>query len=74
MLNSKLKTLNSKQTQMSKTQNSKPCGFENTWFGLLRSQYSLLSFIFWICFGFRVWGLEFKQLRISIFEFRIWRV
>jgi hypothetical protein len=40
MLNSKLETLNSKQTQMPKTQNLK--------------QYNFLSFRFWICLGFRV--------------------
>jgi hypothetical protein len=40
MLNSKLKTLNSKQTQIFKTQNSKP--------------RNLLSFVFWICLEFRV--------------------
>jgi len=42
MLNPKLKTLNSKQTQISKPQNSKP------------SFQSFLSFSFWACLGFRV--------------------
>ncbi len=32
MLNSKLKTLNSKQTQTSKAQNSKSDDLENIWF------------------------------------------
>ncbi len=40
MLNPKLETLNSKQTQMSETQHSE--------------LHSLLSFRFWICLGFRV--------------------
>jgi hypothetical protein len=40
MLNPELETLNSKQTQMSKTQNFK--------------RYNLLSFRFWICLEFRV--------------------
>jgi len=40
MLNPKLETLNSKQTQISKAQNSKP--------------YNLLNFRFWIYLGFRV--------------------
>ena len=47
MLNSKLKTLNSKQTQIFKTQNSKP--------------RNLLSFVFLICLEFRVYCLEFKS-------------
>jgi hypothetical protein len=63
--------LNSKQTQMAlptcrqakhKTQNS---------ISLLGKQTYLLSFIFWICLGFRVYCLEFKQLLIPIFGFRI---
>src|SRR4030042_2391945 len=41
MINTKLETLNSKQTRMSKAQNSKP--------------YHLLNFGFRVCLGFRVW-------------------
>jgi hypothetical protein len=40
MLNPKLEILNSKQTQMSKPQKSKP--------------YDLLTFEFWVYLGFRV--------------------
>jgi len=28
---------------------------------LLRNQNYLLSFVFWVYLGFRVWGLEFIQ-------------
>jgi hypothetical protein len=47
MLNPKLKTLNSKQTQMAKAENSK--------FDLIAKKSNLpLSYIFWICLGCRV--------------------
>jgi hypothetical protein len=58
MLNPKLETLppkadplfaeSSKQTQMFKTQNSKPRDLEGF------RVNSLLSFTFWVCLGFRV--------------------
>jgi hypothetical protein len=78
MLSPKLETLNSNQTQMCKMQNSKSYdvrkqqSLQRFSVQSLRSRNNLLSFRFWIYLGFRVWCLEFKQLRISIFGFRIY--
>jgi hypothetical protein len=74
MSNPKLETLNSKQTQISKVSNSKLYELEDKFFQLMKSQNYLLSFIFWICLGFRALCLEFEQFRISIFEFRIFKL
>jgi uncharacterized membrane protein (DUF106 family) len=49
--NPKLKTLNSKQTQMLKTQNLMAKKYSAH---LLKSRNWILSFVFWICLGFRV--------------------
>jgi hypothetical protein len=45
MLNSKLETLNSKQTQMSKAQNSKSYDLENIWFNFEKSKLPFEFFI-----------------------------
>jgi hypothetical protein len=52
MLNPKLETLNSKQTQMAlpTCRQAK----HQTQSQLLRNEKYFLSFIFWICLGFRV--------------------
>jgi len=46
MPNPKLKTLNSKQTQISKVSNSKPYDLEEKVFQLLKSQELLFEFYF----------------------------
>jgi hypothetical protein len=51
MLNPKLETLNTKQTQMLKTQNSKPYGLGNIRFNCEKSK---LAFEFYILDLFRV--------------------
>jgi hypothetical protein len=46
--------LSSKQTQISKVSNPKTYDLEDKFLQLIKSQNCLLSFVFWICLGFRV--------------------